>query len=154
MHGRVPRGRSDGGRVRPTAQVSSHIPRERWRAARAARRDRARNLRRSRPESKPSFEECVWLAAFLQPDLKPGSFFLEEAMAALRTLVAMLMLCCSAMAFQAAPLRSSAPSRAAASSISVRHYPSMRQRCRRSQTTDMQACGPPSLPGAGRLHRR
>ena len=75
-------------------------------------------------------------------------------MAALRTLVAMLMLCCSAMAFHAAPLRSSAPSRAAASSISVRHYPSMRQRCRRSQTTDMQACGPPSLPGAGRLHRR
>ena len=46
-------------------------------------------------------------------------------MAALRTLVAMLMLCCSAMAFQAAPLRSSAPSRAAASSISVRHYPSI-----------------------------
>merc|ERR1719163_1806642 len=32
-------------------------------------------------------------------------------MAALRTLVAMLMLCCSAMAFQAAPLRSSAPRR-------------------------------------------
>ena len=41
-------------------------------------------------------------------------------MAALRTLVAMLMLCCSAMAFQAAPLRSSAPSRAAASSISMK----------------------------------
>ena len=65
-------------------------------------------------------------------------------MAALRTLVAMLMLCCSAMAFQAAPLRSSAPSRAAASSISVRHYPTMRQRCRHSQTTDMQACGLPA----------
>ena len=72
-------------------------------------------------------------------------------MAALRTLVAMLMLCCSAMAFQAAPLRSSAPSRAAASSISVRHYPSMHQRWRCSQPTDMQASGPASLPAAGRL---
>ena len=64
-------------------------------------------------------------------------------MAALRTLVAMLMLCCSAMAFQAAPLRSSAPSRAAASSISVRHYPSMRQRCHKARP---QTCRP-----AGRL---
>ena len=98
--------------------------------------------------------KCAFVGCDFSSQTSAWSFFLEEAMAALRTLVAMLMLCCSAMAFQAAPLRSSAPSRAAASSISVRHYPSMRQRCRRSQTTDMQACGPPSLPGAGRLHRR
>merc|ERR1712106_523515 len=45
----------------------------------------------------------------------------KAAMAALRTIVAMLMLCCSAVAFQAAPLRSSvSTSRAASSSISMK----------------------------------
>ena len=153
MYGRVPRGRSDGGRVRPTAQVSSHI---RGNVGASGARHGATELAISGDLARTARVLYSWLAAFLQQTspLEVCSSSSKEAMAALRTLVAMLMLCCSAMAFQAAPLRSSAPSRAAASSISVRHYPSMRQRCRRSQTTDMQACGPPSLPGAGRLHRR
>ena len=63
----------------------------------------------------------------ISPDFQ-SSFF---AMAACRTvLMAMLVFCSSVLAFQAAPLRSSAPARpAAASSISVRCCPAPRQRC-------------------------
>ena len=82
-----------------------------------------------------------WLR-FLQARPQP-ELFLERAMVALRTLVAMLMLCCSAMAFQAAPLRSSAPSRAAASSISVRHYPAC--------TSAVAAARPQTCRPVGRL---
>ena len=89
----------------------------------------------------------------IHPSDLTASFCLD--MAGLRTMFALLMLCCSAMAFQAAPLRSSAPaSRAAASSISVRCYPTSCQTLPPQPDHRPQACGPPSLPGEGRLHRR
>merc|ERR1740130_898842 len=60
-------------------------------------------------------------------------------MASLRTIVAMLMLCCSAVAFQAAPLRSSvSTSRAASSSISMKRICDVTGKNARLQHVNLQ----------------